>query len=45
MSQDRMYAASSKQDGDRRAKRLCKTTSRHIVRLAKSAYTKGCNLN
>lgn len=35
MSQDRMYAASSKQDGDRRAKRLCKTTSRSIVRLAK----------
>lgn len=35
MSQDRTYAASTKQNGDRRAKRLCKTTSRRIVRLAK----------
>ena len=34
MSQDRTYAASTKQNGDRRAKRLCKTTSRCIVRLA-----------
>ena len=32
MSQDRTYAAITKQDGDRRAKRFCKTTSRHIVR-------------
>ena len=33
MSQDRTYAASTKQDGDRRAKRLCKTTSMRIVRM------------
>ena len=32
MSQDRTYAASSKQNGDRRAKGFCKTTSRRIVR-------------
>ena len=32
MPQDRTYVASIEQDGDRRAKRLCKTTSRRIVR-------------
>lgn len=35
MSQDRTYAASIEQDGDRRAKRFCKTTSRRIVRFTK----------
>ena len=39
MSQDRTYAASTKQDGDRRAKRFCKTTSRRIVRMLNIAYT------
>ena len=32
MSQDRTYAASIEQDGDRRVKRFCKTTSWCIVR-------------
>lgn len=35
MSQDGTYAASIVQNGDRSAKRLCKTTSWCIVRLAK----------
>ena len=39
MSQDRTYAASIEQNGDRRAKRFCKTTSRHIVRTLNIAYT------
>lgn len=39
MSQDRTYAASIEQDGDRRTKRLCKTTSRRIVRMLNIAYT------
>lgn len=34
MSQNRTYAASTEQNGDRRAKRLCKTTPLRIVRLA-----------
>ena len=34
MSQDRTYAASIEQDGDRRAKRFRKTTPLRIVRLA-----------
>ena len=38
MSQDRTYAASIEQDGDRRAKRFCKTTSRCIVRTFNIAY-------
>lgn len=42
MSQDRTYAASIEQDGDRRAKRLCKTTSLRIVRLAKVQYKRLC---
>ena len=34
MSQDRTYAVSTKQDGDRRVKRFCKITPLRIVRLA-----------
>lgn len=32
MSQDRTYTASTKQDGDRRAKRFCKIISLRVVR-------------
>lgn len=40
MSQDRTYAASIEQDGDRRAKRFCKTTSWCIVRTFNIVRTK-----